>query len=248
MSHIFDGKVVLITGSARGIGAATARLAHKRGATIILHGRTDSAPLKKLSEELDNALSVTCDVGDKEAVQKVVKEIISKTGTIDVLINSAGIATSESFLEASDEHWLEVYRTNVLGVVNFCQAVIPNMQQKSYGRIVNIASIRGHEVAASNRVMAYSASKAAIVNLTAALAKEFAPNIAVNAVSPGFTQTDITENWTEATWKQVETSLLGRIGKPEELAEAIVFLASDRASFITGQTLVVDGGYAISGK
>jgi NAD(P)-dependent dehydrogenase (short-subunit alcohol dehydrogenase family) len=122
------------------------------------------------------------------------------------------------------------------------------MQQNHYGRIVNVASIRGHNAAVSNRIMSYSASKAAIVNLTAALAKEFAPDIAVNAVSPGFTKTDITENWTDAVWKQVETSLLGRIGKPEELAEAITFLASDQASFITGQTLVVDGGYTISGK
>jgi 3-oxoacyl-[acyl-carrier protein] reductase len=247
MDDTFNGKVVLITGSARGIGEATARLAHSRGATVILHGRTASTHLQKLAEEL-GAEQVACDAGDKNAVQEVVRTIIEKTGKIDVLINCAGIGKAESFLEASDEHWLEVYRTNVLSVVNFCQAVIPTMQQKGYGRIVNVASIRAHEVAASNRIMAYSASKAAIVNLTAALAKEFAPKIAVNAVSPGFTQTDITENWTEAVWKQVETSLLGRIGKPEELAEAIIFLASDKASFITGQTLVVDGGYMISGK
>lgn len=247
MSDIFDGKVVLISGSARGIGAATARLAHSRGATVILHGRTVSQHLKKFAEELE-ADYIVCDAGNKDAVQQAVKEAIAKAGKIDVLVNSAGIATSESFLEASDEHWLEIYRINVLGVVNFCQAVIPYMQQKKYGRIVNIASIRGHEVAASNRVSAYSASKAAVANLTASLAKEFAPHIAVNAVSPGFTQTDITENWSEATWGQVKTSLLGRIGKPEELAEAILFLASDKASFITGQTLVVDGGYMIAGK
>lgn len=248
MDDIFKDKIVLITGSARGIGAATARLAHQRGGTVVLHGRTDSAPLKKLSQELGDAFTVSCDVGDKVAVQEVVKQIIAKKGRVDVLITSAGIGKAEAFLDASDEHWQEVYSTNVLGVVNFCQAVIPHMQKEGYGRIVNIASIRGHDVGTSNRIMAYSASKAAIVNLTAALAKEFAPTIAVNAVSPGFTQTDITENWTDATWKQVETSLLGRIGKPEELAEAILFLASDRASFITGQTLVVDGGYMIAGK
>ncbi len=247
MDSIFTDKTILITGSARGIGAATARLARQMGAKVILHGRTASKPLKDLAAELSSEY-VTCDVGDKDAVRKVVKYALTKAHKIDVLINVAGIGKAESFLEATDEHWLEMYRTNVLGVVNFCQAVIPHMQQAGYGRIVNVASIRGHEVAASNRIMAYSASKAAVVNLTAALAKEFAPKIAVNAVSPGFTQTDITENWNETVWKQTKTSLLGRIGQPEELAEAIVFLASDRASFITGQTLVVDGGYMLAGK
>jgi 3-oxoacyl-[acyl-carrier protein] reductase len=241
--NVFANKTILITGSARGIGAATAQVASSRGAKVILHGRTASPQLKSLAKELSTDY-IACDVGDKDAVQQAV----AKIGRVDVLINSAGIAPSEAFLEASDEHWLEVYRTNVLGVVNFCQALIPKMRKNGYGRIVNIASIRGHQTAASNRIMAYSASKAAVSNLTASLAKEFAPEIAVNAVSPGFTQTDITENWSETVWKQVETSLLGRIGKPEELAEAITFLASDRASFITGQTLVVDGGYMISGK
>ncbi len=247
MNGVFDGKVVLITGSARGIGEATARLVHARGARVILHGRTASPHLKEFAQELQTDY-VACDAGDKAAVQETVRTLLAKTGKIDVLITCAGIAKPEPFLEASDEHWLEVYRTNVLGVVNFCQAVIPIMQQSHYGRIVNVASMRGHNAAVSNRIMSYSASKAAIVNLTAALAKEFAPDIAVNAVSPGFTQTDITENWTDAVWKQVETSLVGRIGKPEELAEAIAFLASDQASFITGQTLIVDGGYTISGK
>jgi 3-oxoacyl-[acyl-carrier protein] reductase len=247
MSDTFAGKTVLITGSARGIGAATARLANSRGAKVILHGRTESKPLKDLAVEL-KAEWIACDVSDKDMVRQSVEEAVAKAGKIDALINSAGIGKAESFLEATDEHWLEMYRTNVLGVVNFCQAVIPHMQQEGRGRIVNIGSIRGHDTAASNRIMAYSASKAAVINLTASLAKEFAPNIAVNAVSPGFTETDITENWTDAVWEQTKTSLLGRIGQPKELAEAIVFLASDQASFITGQTLVVDGGYMISGK
>jgi 3-oxoacyl-[acyl-carrier protein] reductase len=247
MSDVFSGKTVLITGSARGIGRATAQLIHARGAKIILHGRSESQQLKDLAKKLD-AEWIACDVGDKAAVQKSLNTITAKVGQIDVLINCAGIGKAESFQEATDEHWLEIYHTNVLGVVNFCQVITPLMKQHGYGRIVNIASIRGHEVAASNRIMAYSASKAAIVNVTAALAKEFAPEIAVNAVSPGFTETDITENWTDAVWQQTKTSLLGRIGQPEELAEAIAFLASDQASFITGQTLIVDGGYMISGK
>ncbi|HZL07628.1 MAG TPA: SDR family oxidoreductase [Candidatus Dormibacteraeota bacterium] len=244
---VFTGKTVLITGSARGIGAATARLASSLGAKVILHGRTASKSLQDLAAEL-NADWIANDVGDKNAVQQNVKDVIAKTGKIDVLIISAGIAPAEPFLEATDEHWLEVYRTNVLGVVNFCQAVIPHMQEQGYGRIVNVASIRGHATGPSSRVSAYSASKAAVINLTSSLAKEFAPNIAVNAVSPGFTETDITENWVDATWEKAKSSLLGRIGQPEEIAEAIVFLASDKARFITGQTLIVDGGYISAGK
>ena len=208
-----------------------------------MHGKTESPQLQELAAQL-NARYIVCDVGDKQAVQAALQGI----GQIDVLINAAGIAPAKAFLDASDEHWLEVYQTNVLGVVNFCQAVIPDMQKHKYGRIVNIASIRGHDTGASNRVMAYSVSKAAVTNLTAALAKEFAPHIAVNAISPGFTETDITANWTEATWNQAKTSLLGRTGRPEEQAEALLFLASDAASFITGQTLIVDGGYLLAGK
>jgi 3-oxoacyl-[acyl-carrier protein] reductase len=122
------------------------------------------------------------------------------------------------------------------------------MLKAKQGRIVNISSIRGHETASSSRITAYSASKASVINLTAALAIELAPYIAVNSVSPGFTMTDLSSGWTEAVHAQVKTALLGRAALPNELAEPIIFLASDKASFITGQTLIVDGGYSISGK
>lgn len=242
------GKVVVITGSARGIGAATAKLAHRHGATVVLHGQTASPALKKLSTELDNAFTIVCDVTDKSAVAKSIQTVIEKTGRIDALINSAGIVKPQPFLEADDANWLDQFSVNVLGTVHTCQAVIPYMQRNGYGRIVNVASTRGHQVLASNRGMAYSASKAAVINLTAALAKEFAPAIAVNAVSPSFTKTDMSRSWNETVHRQVETALLGRAAEPHEIAEAIVFLASDAASFITGQTLLVDGGYTMSGK
>jgi NAD(P)-dependent dehydrogenase (short-subunit alcohol dehydrogenase family) len=241
-------KVVLITGSARGIGAATARLAHERGAKVILHGQTESEQLKKLSKELGGVLAIACDVADKAAVEKSVKLVLEKVGRIDVLVNSAGFVTPMSFLEADDANWTDQFNVNVLGTVHFGQAVIPQMQRNQYGRIVNVASIRGHQVAASNRSIAYSVTKAAIVNLTSSMAKEFAPVIAVNAVSPGFINTDISKGWNEAVWRKVDSALTGRIGEPSEIAEAILFLASDGASFITGQTLVVDGGFTIAGK
>lgn len=241
-------KVVLITGASRGgMGAAAARIASTQGAKVVLHGHTETDELKALAAELESDY-VLCDVVDKAAVESVVAEVIEKTGRIDVLINCAGMAASAPFLESSDEHWIDVFKVNVLGTVHFIQAVAPHMLKAQYGRIVNVSSIRGIESMASSRITAYSASKAAVNNLTAALAKEFAPHIAVNAVAPGFTMTHLSKGWTEAVHAQVKTSLVGRAAQPEELAEVILFLASDEAGFMTGQVLVVDGGYGIAGK
>lgn len=241
-------KIILITGSARGIGAATAKLAHMRGAKVILHGKTESSQLISLSKELNNAPFTACDVADKAAAVKAFLPAIDKLGGVDILVNSAGIAKPKPFLESDDDNWNEQFATNVLGTVHACQIVIPLMLKNKYGRIVNVASTRGHQALASERGMAYSATKAAIINLTASLAKEYAPDIAVNAVSPGFTNTDISESWNDRVWQQVETALLPRTANPDEIAEAILFLASDSASFITGQTLLADGGYYMSGK
>lgn len=242
-----EGKTILITGSSRGIGAAVARLAHERGAKVVLNGKSKSPELSKFASEL-NAEVLICDVSDKQAVDSAVAELFVKIKNIDILVNCAGIAKSKPFLEADDELWLEMYNVNTLGTIHVIQAVLPNMQKNKYGRIVNISSIRGISSMSSARAMAYSLSKAAIVNLTSALAKEVAPNITVNSVAPGFTLTDMSKTWNDAVHEQVRTSLLGRAAQPEEIAEAVLFLASDKASFITGQTLAVDGGYEISGK
>ena len=242
---MLKGKTILITGSSSGIGAATAKLAKEYGATVILHGKTESDALKALAKELA-AEYIFCDVADKTAVDSEVQTLLKKVKRIDVLVNSAGIAPRPSFLESTDDIWLDVFKVNVLGTVHFCQSVLPLMQAAKGGRVVNIASIRANVGTAGKPV--YSASKAAIVNLTAVLAKEFAPDVYVNAVSPGYTDTPISKNWDEQVWKQVNTALVGRIAQPKEIAEAILFLASDRASFITGQTILVDGGYSISGK
>ncbi len=238
-------KIILITGSSSGIGAATAKLAKEYGATVILHGKTENEDLKNLAKNLDCEY-IFCDVSDKTAVESETKRILKKIKRIDILVNSAGISLNQKFLESTDEVWLDVFKTNVLGTTHFCQAVIPEMQNNNYGRIVNIASIRGFYTTAGNA--SYSASKAAVVNLTSVLAKQFAPNILVNAVAPGFTNTPIAETWNEQVKIQTKNNLLERIAKPEEIAEVILFLASDKASFITGQTILVDGGYSISGK
>ncbi len=238
-------KVILITGSSRGIGAATARLAKDYGAKVILHGKEESDEIRNIAKELDSPY-IVCDVKDEQAVNKAVNEILSKVGRIDALINNAGITNPKAFMESTDEDWLEAFNVNVLGTVHFCKAVIPQMQKQRYGRIVNVASIRAYGITSGRP--AYSASKAAVMNLTAVLAKEFAPDIFVNAVSPGFTETDMAKTWTEKVWNQVKTALVGRVGQPKEIAEMLLFLASDKASFITGQTYLVDGGYSVSGK
>jgi 3-oxoacyl-[acyl-carrier protein] reductase len=244
----WGNKILLITGASRGgMGAAAARLAHQRGGTVILHGHTDNDELIKLAAEL-NAKFVTCDIANKTAVVQAVKQAAGFYGRIDVLINTAGLATSQPFLESDDDHWEEQYRVNVLGTVHMCQAVIPHMQKQGSGRIVNVASTRGHSTLASSRITAYSAAKAAIINLTSSLAKEFAPTIAVNCVSPSFTLTHMSQTWTDKVRAQAKTALLGRAATPDEIAEPILFLASDRARFITGQDLLVDGGYEIAGK
>lgn len=234
-------KVVLVTGSSRGIGAATARLAKAYGADVILHGKEEGDELAALAEELGSRY-IVCDVVDEAAVKTAVQNIEK----VDVLVNCAGISISRPFIEASDEDWLEIFKVNVLGTVHFCKAVIPLMQKNAYGRIVNIASIRGYGTTSGSP--AYSASKAAIINLTATLAKEYAPTIAVNAIAPGFTNTAMAKSWNDKVWAQVKQSLLGRVAEPKEIGEVICFLASDKASFVTGQTLLVDGGYSIAGK
>lgn len=239
-------KIILITGSSSGIGAATARLAKGYGAIPILHGKTESEDLKSLAKEL-NCEYICCDVADKKAVEAEIKRIFEKVERIDILVNSAGIAPTQEFLESTDDNWIDVFKINVLGTTHFCQAVIPSMQKNKYGRIVNIASIKGYQNMAAPT--AYSASKAAIINITASLAKQFAPVIAVNAVSPGYTDTPMSLTRTLAwAMERAKTALLGRVAQPKEIAEVILFLASEKASFITGQTILVDGGFSISGK
>ena len=242
---MLKGKIVLITGSSspRGIGAATARLVKEYGGSPILHGRSDTPTLKALATEIGIPYTVF-DVTDRKAIMKAVAAL----GRIDVLVNSVGALEPENFLESDDAALLRVIEANLLGSVRCCQAVIPGMLKQGEGRIVNVASIRAHQTMATPSRVMYSAAKAGLVNLTASLAKLYAGTIAVNTVSPGHTVTDMADDWSETSKQQSKTSLLGRPAEPREIGEAICFLASDKASFITGQTLLVDGGYSSAGK
>lgn len=233
-------KTILITGSSRGIGAAIALLAKERGYEVLLHGSRYSAHLGELANKLDSKYLIF-DVSNEEEV----KLALSKTTQINVLVNSAGVNISKAFDDLTDTDWKAVYDVNLFGLVNVIKHVIPIMKQsKSTGKIINIASIKG--LYASVGRVAYASSKAAVINLTTGLAKELAPGILVNAVAPGFTNTEMTDStWSERIKKQVDNILLKRMAEPKEIAEAVLFLSSNSNEYITGQTINIDGGFSI---
>ena len=233
-------KVILITGSSRGIGAAIARLAKEKGYDVLLHGRTHSSHLINLAKELDSKY-IIFDVSKEDEV----KQAFSEISRIDVLVNSAGVNISKAFDNLTDSDWKAIYDINLFGLVNVTRHVVPIMNRsQSIGKIINIASIKG--LYASVGRVAYASSKAAVINLTTGLAKEFAPKILVNAVAPGFTSTEMTDNtWSDRIKKQVDNILLKRMANPKEIAEVVLFLSSDASEYITGQTINVDGGFSI---
>lgn len=234
-------RTVLIAGSSRGIGAAAARREAAAGSRVILHGRSDSPALKELSVELD-APAYHCDGKDAVAVQELVDAALTEAGRIDALICTLGSVLATDALSGSTDDWIDEYRSNVLGPVNFIRAVAPSMLANGSGRIVVVSSIRGRDNLASPEVTGYSAAKAALENVTVSFAKALAPAVTVNAVAPGFVLTDMSESWSDEVRKEVATNLLGRAAQPEEIAALLCFLVSDGASFITGQTVLADGG------
>ncbi|WP_239706708.1 SDR family NAD(P)-dependent oxidoreductase [Mycolicibacterium smegmatis] len=232
---------MLIAGSSRGIGAAAARREAANGSRVILHGRSDSPALKQLSVEL-GAPAYHCDGQDADAVQELVDAALATHGRIDALICTLGSVLATDALSGSTDAWIDEYRSNVLGPVNFIRAVAPSMLANGGGRIVTVSSIRGRDNLASPEVTGYSAAKAALENVTVSFAKALAPSVTVNAVAPGFVLTDMSETWSDEVRKEVATNLLGRAAWPEEIAGLLCFLVSDDASFITGQTVLADGG------
>jgi len=242
---MLKGKNILITGSSRGIGAATARLAKSYGANVIVHDKELSPELEAIAKEL-NAEKIICDIQNKEAVFCEINKLLEKKIQIHCLANVAGATNRKPFLETIEDDWLFAYKTNLLGTIYMCQALIPSMQSYKYGRIVNIGSTRAHSQGTIISNLPYSASKAAVVNITAALAKEYAKDgISVNSISPGGVNTEIAKSWPAEILKKNSDVLLGRIAEPEEIAEVICFFLSDKASYATGQDFLIDGGYTI---
>lgn len=238
--NIKKNQTILITGSSRGIGAELAKLCKKSGFKIILHGRSKTKELLSLAKEL-NSEFILFDVTKELEVKRALINIPQ----LNIIVNSAGINISKPFEELDNSDWQSIYDTNVFGIVNVIKYALPILKKnKSVSKIINLASVKGTYSAVGRA--AYASSKAAVINITSSLAKEFAPEIIVNCISPGFTATQMTEKtWSKRIRDQVNSILLKRMADPKEIAQVILFLCSDECSYITGQNINVDGGFGI---
>lgn len=241
-------KIAIVTGSGRGIGKSIVIELAKEGAKVIVSD-IDIKECRNVCDEIkkigSDAIAVKCDVSKKSDVDAMIKKAIQKFQKIDILINNAGVVLMKPFVEMTEKDWDFVLDINLKGVFLCTNAVAKKMIKQKGGKIISIASIAG-KVGFMN-TSAYCASKAGIINLTRELALELSPcNINVNAVAPGVIATKMTEDMLkDKKTKEVllASTPLGRVGQPEEIGKAVVFLASDDSSFITGHTLVVDGGW-----
>ena len=240
---------VLITGGSRGIGAAAARLFAEDGYHVAINycrsRERAEALVRELQEKHYSAAAFRADVSDREQVERMVEDTARAFGGVDVLVNNGGIAQQKLFTDISGEEWDRMFAVNMKGMFHCCQCVLPYMLRRQKGAIINLSSIWG--IAGASCEVHYSASKAAVIGFTRALAKEEGPSgITVNCVAPGVVDTEMNANLTPADLEALrEETPLGRIGKAEEIAQAILFLAGDRARFITGQVISPNGGIVI---
>jgi 3-oxoacyl-[acyl-carrier protein] reductase len=240
------GKIAIVTGGSRGIGRAVVRSLAMRGVEVILSSRsaeTAASVAADLARETNGKVSgVAMDVADQGGVDAAIKSLIAERGRIDILVNNAGITRDNLLMRMKSEDWHSVIATNLNGLYYCSQAVLRPMIRQRGGRIINMSSVVG--LMGNAGQVNYAASKAAIVGFTKALAREVASRqITVNAIAPGFVETDMTKDLPEEGKKALLDSIpMQRIGRPEDVAEAVVFLASEEAGYITGQVLQVNGG------
>ena len=244
-----EQKVAVVTGASRGIGAATAVALAEAGFAVAVLYRTNrvlaETCVQKIRENGGTAHAYAVDVTDSAAVKIVTAQIEKDLGAVSVLVNNAGISEQKLFTDITDSDWEQMLAVHLNGAFYMTRALVPAMVHRKYGRIINIASMWG-ETGGSCEVH-YSTAKAGLIGLTKALAKELAPSgITVNAVSPGAVETDMMRALGEEVCKSVaEETPVGRLAHPQEIADAICFLASEKAAYITGQVLSVNGGAVI---
>jgi 3-oxoacyl-[acyl-carrier protein] reductase len=239
------GKTAFVTGSTRGIGLAIARALHQAGAKVAVVGR-NAERARSVATGLGNrAAGLACDVAVGDQVIAAISAAEATLGPVDILVNNAGLTRDNILLRLTDEEWDAVLEANLKGAFHTTRAVLKGMMKRRAGRIINITSVVG---LTGNKGQAnYAASKAGLIGFSKSVAKEYASrNILVNCVAPGFIETDMTASLPdEARASLLEQIALGRLGRPEDVAGTVLFLASDLAAYITGQVLVVDGGMVI---
>ena len=244
-----NNKVAIITGASQGIGRTIALVFAKSGANVICIARSESK-IKELCLEITDqggqASPIACDVGDGDAFANAIKSVTNEYGKLDILINNAGITRDALLMRMNDTQWDEVLNTNLKGAFHGMKSAIRPMMKNKYGRIINITSIVG--LTGNPGQANYAASKAGLIGMTQSIAKEVGTRgITVNCIAPGWINTEMTVDLPEDSKKDLLDRIpIGKIGKPEDIAHAAVFLASDEASYITGQTITVDGGRVIN--
>jgi len=242
ISKRFVDKVAVVTGSTRGIGLAVVRMFHDQGAKVVISSSTQSAIDSTLEQFNGSAIGIKANVAKSEEVSDLFSETKERLGRVDFVVNNAGITRDNLLMRMKEEDWDTVLDINLKGAFLVIKAASRIMIKQRFGRIINISSVIG--LGGNAGQANYSASKAGMIGLTKSAARELASrNITVNAVAPGFIETDMTRNMPEsareALLKQVS---LGRYGMPEDVAATVLFLASEDASYITGQVIAVDGG------
>ncbi len=244
-----EGRVALVTGGSRGIGRAIALQLARNGAAVMVNYNSSPQAAEQVVQQITaaggKAMALQADVSQFEAAQNLVQQTIQQLGGLDILVNNAGIIRDNLIMMLKEDDWDAVMDTNLKSTFNCSKAAVRHMMRKRYGRIISITSVAGQM--GNPGQTNYSASKAGQIGFTKALAREVASrNITVNAIAPGFVDTEILANIPAEAMEMIDKMTpLGRKGKPEEIAYAVAFLASNQAAYITGQILAVDGGLAM---